>query len=155
MWLMVFILAVSSLAVFEVAISVQLLTEQKVAPPCQAARLGASVASDGGFSGEMDAMVQLANLSPRVCALKGFPDLTAWTLAHRPLALAVSHFYGPKQSIGRYAFPAPRTLALHHGGAAYFGPRLGRRGRLPNEPRQPPAWTTSTSRSCCRANAVW
>ena len=72
MWLMVFILAVSSLAVFEVAISVQLLTEQKVAPPCQAAQLRASVASDGGFSGEMDAMVQLANLSPSL-RVEGVP----------------------------------------------------------------------------------
>ena len=65
-WLMVFIVAVSTLALFEVAISVQLLTEQKAARPCQAAQLRASVASDGGFSGEEDAMVELTNLSPQL-----------------------------------------------------------------------------------------
>ena len=152
---MVFILAVSSLAVFEVAISVQLLTEQKVAPPCQAAQLRASVASDGGFSGEMDAMVQLANLSPRVCALKGFPDLTAWTLAHRPLALAVSHFYGPKQSIGP-TLSRPRGRWPCTTAEPPISTSAGST-RTPSQRTPPtlPAWTTSTSRSCCRANAVW
>jgi hypothetical protein len=116
----IFIVAVGTLALFEVAIGVQLLVGHKAARPCQAAQLRASVASDGGFSGEEDAMVELTNLSPRVCTLKGFPDIAAWTLAQRPFAFAVGHFYGPNEAVGPYDFPPPRALALHHGGAAYF-----------------------------------
>ena len=51
-WLKILIVAVSAMVLSEVAISVQLLTEQKAARPCQAAQLRASVASDDGFSGE-------------------------------------------------------------------------------------------------------
>ena len=119
-WLLVFIVAVSTLALVEVAISVQLLTEQKAAPHCEAAQLRASLASDVGASGEEDAMVELANLSPKGCALKGFPGLRASTLAHRPFALPLRHVYGPNETVEAYPFPAPTILALHHGSAAYF-----------------------------------
>jgi Protein of unknown function (DUF4232) len=119
-WLPVFIVVVSILALVEVAISVQLLTGQKAARPCQAAQLRASLASDDGFSGEENAMVELTNVSPKVCALKGFPRLTASTLAHRPFALGLNHTYGTNETVGPYAFPAPRTLALRRGNAAYF-----------------------------------
>ncbi len=97
---MIFIVAVSTMALFEVAIGVQLLTEQKAARPCQAAQPRASVASDGGFSGEEDAMVELTDLSPRVCTLKGFPYLAAWTLADRPFAFGVGHFDGTNETVG-------------------------------------------------------
>jgi hypothetical protein len=154
-WLMVFIVAVSTLALFEVAISVQLLTGQKVARTCQAAQLRASVASDDGFSGEEDAMVQLTNLSPRVCTLQGFPYLTAETLAHRTFVLGVGHFYGPNETVGPYVFPAPRALAC----TTVVPPISTSTGwtRTPSHRAPPPslpAWTTTTSGSGCRANGV-
>ena len=65
-------------------------------------------------------MVELTNLSPRLCALKGFPDLAVSTSAHRPFALGVQPFLWSEPHGGPYAFPPPRALALHHGGAAYF-----------------------------------
>ena len=135
-WLLVFVGVISILAVFEVAMSVQLLTEQQALPPCQAAQLRASLASDVGADGEEDAMVELANVSLKACALKGFPGLAALTLAHRPFALGINHVYGPNETVEAYAFPAPRTGPAP-GQRRLLRPRLRGRGRLGDRPRQP------------------
>ena len=43
-------------------------------------------------------MVELANVSLKACALKGFSGLAASTLAHQPFALELTHFYGSNET---------------------------------------------------------
>jgi Protein of unknown function (DUF4232) len=118
-WLTVFVLAVSLLGVFEVAASVQLLTEEhKAALPCQAVQLRASLAADVGYASVEEATVGLTNEWPEVCQLDGYPLITASTLAHRTFPFSANDYHGDGEDPA--IWPAPRAIVLHQHMGAYF-----------------------------------
>lgn len=118
-WLTVFIVAVSILGVFEVAASVQLLTEEhKAARPCQAGQLRASLAADVGYASIEEATVGLTNVWPEVCELDGYPLITASTLVHRPFPFSANDYHGDGEDPA--IWPVPRAIVLHRHMGAYF-----------------------------------
>ena len=121
-WFTGFVLAVSTLALFEVGLGVQLLTEQTgheaAVQPCQAAQLRASLASDGGYASEEDATVGLTNEWSQVCEVDGYVSITALTLTHHPFPYSVSDYHGDGQGPG--IWPLPKPIVLHRGMGAYF-----------------------------------
>jgi Domain of unknown function (DUF4232) len=85
---------------------------------CLAAQLRASLPGHSGHSGEKEATVGLTNESPEVCVLKGYPLITASTVAHRPFSFIVSDYHGDGE--GAYVWPVARAIVLHRDTAAYF-----------------------------------
>ena len=101
-------------------------------------------------------MVELANVSLKACALKGFPGLAALTLAHRPFALGINHVYGPNETVEAYAFPAPRTGPCTGAAPPTSTSTSWTRPPWRPAPSTSAAWRTSTSGPSWPANlARW